>query len=352
MTEWRHIMTLMKDAPGFAVAANAVADGDTEKAEATKAKAGKAKMKGKQLVKPVETPPAPELAKPVSPEVSKMSLKDRLLAARGDFDPAALAAEIKEKGEVLATPEIVAMFAEIVEGADRLAKLLDYDGDSRGWYNATYEQAKAQLRKWMGQGQSVAGELLEQFAGFEEGKVQITDLLWRVVQMFARPTRTIKSYRDLGVFLERLVGRGLAKKVTNRQSRTVAVGPTLFLPANGKMPDLGWAFVRRVEARLKQDNLAFRHDKFANLREQAKPGFTPKMAEDGEEGSVFLIVNEEQGRGALVLVKTNGDEKFGVRFLGSVGVGATRDWIDFYAGRSSWPDDKLYDAFEKWRDSA
>ena len=88
-------------------------------------------------------------------------------------------------------------------------------------------------------------------------------------------------------------------------------------------------------------------ERLADLKKEATPKFTSADAKAGKEGKIFFQITPSSG--VVLRVKSEGGEVF-VRIIASLGV-APIGWIKWDSKKESWPDERLFSAFEAWKNS-
>lgn len=295
--------------------------------------------------------PAPAATTPAQ-KPAKLSLKDRILKAASKVDGAAIVGEIKDANDVLGTPETIRAFVDAIITADELiVQNQKFSTNSEAAKEELYKLSYATFRaRLAGVAGSAASDINGLLASFEAGKVDVSGQLWKLVTEIVRPAQRIETYRDLSNLLKDLVTKGLVEKKDPRQCPVKAVilgfdrDSVGYVPAmsQGKpvpMADVGWHWIKDAETCL--------IDGLVDELKKSATGLTAEQAKAGKQGSIFLQIG--RGSAAKLEVRRNNGH-LEIKILRTVGMDVRpTDWANENVPRANWPNGRLYDAFQAWK---
>ncbi len=230
----------------------------------------------------------------------------------------AIRANINEAKEA-AAPEVMKLFAEIIEWGDRLGveKTLKVapretkeeaeQAARANWLKLSWKDWEEKMREFA-QYDPGAKAILEKLEPFCQNKI-LRDTLWQTITEIERPSRGVSGFMLLGGLLEELVKKSLAQKIPDpRVTPPNGIvtrnngGRCLYLPAKGiQISALGWQFIKAAEGRA-QGRAEEKRKAIEELRKKADEGITPLNARSKKKTCFFLWLGK--GMAILIEVKT------------------------------------------------
>ena len=322
-------------------------------------KAKKEKQAKSPAPPPEPTPAVIKTDKPTEPP-KPISLKERLLAQKGQIDTVALSQKLAEKREVCETPELMKEFADLIGKADEIGvEHLSLDRPrhtaEREWFNQSLQELVRHLQKLSSMDEDV-GKLYGALQDYLQNAF-IGETFWRVIQEIVRPFANVTSNGELQKQLRQLVNYELVEFNPDRydqDSVLVFIGPTKFVyapkrerTASGQWEPIpivkvGWQFVKAAATRAREGS-SQRWRELKALRDKAT--INAKEALDGKDG-IFYI---QPGTAVGFLVKQK-DDKLSV--LEAIGLRAGKlpsRPVSWDAPSKEWPSHEIHFAFHQWK---
>jgi len=319
-----------------------------------------------EVLAPAKPATQPQQAAVAEPAAPKLSLKDQILRASQKSGVGGIAVAVQEAKEVLQDTQTVNVFVEAITAADALAiQCGSFDRLEeevrREWQALSLSQIETRLQTSAENGDYSAKQVLTQLAPFRGSRVDVVGPLWRLYTEIVRPALAVKSYYDLAKLMRSLADKRLVESQMDRQYypkgavllknswHTTAYFPAMERNKPIPMIQAGWPWVLVAEQQCK-DAVEDRRKRCAEMMVE-DTGLTPAQAECGTEGKIFLCIDKDNSRGALLCIKSHRRDP-GVRIVKTIGMKVGQpSWIPYDAPVSAWPKDAadVFYAFQAWK---
>jgi hypothetical protein len=333
--------------------------------EALKSAAGELGTALGAQVRPLHTngTPTSPAKKPEPPTPQKPALLANIIKAGQMVQGGKVIQAIETACTILNDSGATTVFMDTLLAADRLAEqkfgFNQQDKAMQQWWTNGLPAVRAQLRQWASGDDATARDLLRVLDEFGKSRVDLTGPLWKIFAEIIRPCQQIGTYRELTDFMRLLDSKRMLYMLPPRamenppqdaillKSKGRMVG---FLPARGNNAiEQAWPWLKKAEARA-QEVAEERRRKFEDLEHEAELDAVSANAVmvHGDEGKVFLVINQEASLGVMLHVRNNGTCQVRVTVAVGFPVRPT-GWFTWDTPEHLWPDRAIFRAFQVWK---